>query len=144
MKPSRKFLFTNAATGLSLLAAFFIWELSRRSDLESQANALMTDSITHFLSDGDSGSIYAHADPQASINLLDTKILGRYGRLVVIDPPQGGAQIPNSLSGITPTAQFVATAHFGLGKVSSEAIMTYRDGKWIFTHFSVTPGPLAE
>ena len=137
-------MFTNAATGLSLLAEFFIWELSRRSDLESQANALMTDSITHFLSDGDSGSIYAHADPQASINLLDTKILGRYGRLVVIDPPQGGAQIPNSLSGITPTAQFVATAHFGLGKVSSEAIMTYRDGKCIFTHFSVTPGPLAE
>ncbi|MES3008632.1 MAG: hypothetical protein V4751_12770 [Pseudomonadota bacterium] len=144
MKFSRKLLFATTATGLSLLAAFFVWELNRRYSLEEQAGALMTDTLLQILSSGDSTLLSEHTDPLVLVQTPDLSNLTRYGRLVSIDPPQGEAQIPTSLSSTAPAAQFATTAHYSLGRVNSEAIMTYRDGLWLFTHFTVVPGPLAE
>lgn len=144
MKFSRKLMFASAATGLSLLAAFFIWELVRRYSLEDQASTLMTDTVTQILSAGDTTLLFEHADPRAPINAPDMTTLVRYGRLVALDSPVGGAQIPGSLSASVPAAQFAITAHYGLGKVSAEALLTYRDGFWLFTHFALIPGELAE
>lgn len=144
MKLSRKLMFASVATGLSLLAAFFIWELVRRYSLEEQASTLMTDTVTQILSSGDTTLLFEHADPLTPINSPDPTTLARYGRLVVLDPPEGGAQVPGSLSASAPVAQFATTAHYSLGKVSAEAQLTYRDGFWLFTHFALIPGELAE
>lgn len=144
MKRSRKLMFASAATGLSLLAAFFIWELVRRYGLEEQASTLMTDTVTQILSSGDTTLLFEHADPLAPIDAPDLSTLGRYGRMVALDAPEGGAQIPGSLSDNAPVAQFTTTAHYSLGKVSAEALLTYRDDLWLFTHFALIPGELAE
>ncbi len=144
MKRSRKLIFASAATGLSLLAAFFIWELVRRYSLEEQASTLMTETATQILSSGDTTLLFEHADPSAPVDSPDLSTLGRYGRLVAIDPPEGGAQVPGSFSANVPAAQFATTAHYSLGKVSVEALLIYRDGLWLFTHFAVIPGEFAE
>ncbi len=144
MKHSRKLMFASAATGLSLLAAFFVWELVRRYSLEEQASTLMTDTVTQILSSGDTTLLFEHADPLAPVDAPDLSALGRYGRLVALDPAEGGAQVPGSLSDNVPVAQFATTAHYSLGKVSAEAQLTYRDGLWLFTHFALIPGELAE
>ncbi len=144
MKRSRKLMFASAATALSLLAAFFIWELVRRYSLEEQASTLMTETATQILSSGDTTLLFAHADPLAPVDSPDLSTLVRYGRLVALDPPAGGAQVPGSLSASVPVAQFSTTAHYSLGKVSVEALLTYRDGLWLFTHFALIPGEFAE
>lgn len=144
MKRSRKLMFASAATGLSLLAAFFVWELVRRYSLEEQASTLMTDTAMQILGSGDTTLLFEHADPLAPIDSPDLSMLVRYGRLVALDPPEGGAQVPGSLSANAPVAQFATTAHYSLGKVSVEALLIYRDGNWLFTNFGVIPGEFAE
>lgn len=144
MKLSRKLMFASAATGLSLLAAFFIWELVRRYDLEEQASTLMTETVNQIVSSRDSTLLSEHTDPLAQVGLPDLTTLDRYGSLVVIDPLEGGAQVSGSLSASAPVAQFTTTAHCSLGKVNFEAFLTYRDGRWLFTHFALVPGELAE
>lgn len=144
MKLSRKLLLASAATGLSLLAAFFVWELARRSTLEDQAGTLVTETITQIVSAGDTTLLLEHADPLAPVNSPDLTTLGRYGSFVVLDPLEGGAQVSGSLSASAPVAQFTTTAHCSLGKVNFEALLTYRDGRWLFTHFALIPGKLSE
>jgi hypothetical protein len=144
MKLSRKLMFASAATGLSLLAAFFVLELVRRYDLEEQASTLMTNTVTQILSSGESTLLLENADPLVPVSAPDLTTIAGYGSLVALDPPEGGAQVPGSLSATAPSAQFAITAHYGLGKVSTEALLTYRDGLWLFTHFALVPGELAE
>lgn len=144
MKRSRQLTFASAATGLSLLAAFFVWELIRRYSLEEQASALMTDTVTQILVSGNTNLLFEHADPLVPVEAPDLSALGRYGRLVALDPAEGGAQVPGSLSNNAPFAQFTTTAHYSLGKVSAESLLTYRDGIWLFTYFALIPGELAE
>lgn len=115
-----------------------------RASVESRAYELMTSASQTVLGNGDWSLVFENMNPESPIESADMSVLQNFGRLVVLGEMEGVADVPLPFSSEPPSAQLRMTGHFAGGTSSTEAILVYKDGRWLFSHFAYVPGSIAQ
>jgi len=144
MKTSRLSVLIGTLIAILIPVVLFLWSNYHRASVEERAYELMINASQAVLGTGDWSLVFENMDPETPSQIPDMTTLRDFGSLVTLGEMVGIADVPLPLSGQPATAQLRIAGHFSTGICFTEAILVYRDGRWLFSHFAYIPGTLAQ